>query len=247
MPTQPEKKPQPKKRQPKQKPSLPSPPSSSKPSPRPFSSPSNWWLLLILAGVLVYLFYASNREGRSEITYGMFRGQLAEKNIQRVRIQGAKVLGTFKKAPADPVAKPDSEGKRPLLNEKFETTLPAMALSDPLLDHELLEQLNDAYIASEPTDNTFTVLIVYMLITVGLFVALWLMFRKARDSLFSGGMAGGFAKSGARRYEADDRPITFADVAGLEGVKTISKRSSSSYAVRRSFSGLAPACRRESC
>ena len=224
MPTQPEKrqpkKRQPKKRQPKKKPSLqPSPPSPSKPSPRPFSSPTNWWLLLILAGVLVYLFYASNREGRSEITYGMFRGQLAEKNIQRVKIQGAKVLGTFKKTPADPAAKPDSKGQRPLLNEKFETTLPAMALSDPLLDHELLEQLNDAYIASEPTDNTFTVLIVYMLITVGLFVALWLMFRKARDSFFSGGMTGGFAKSGARRYEADDRPITFADVAGLEGVK----------------------------
>jgi cell division protease FtsH len=42
---------------------------------------------------------------------------------------------------------------------------------------------------------------------------------KARDSFFSGGLTGGFSKSGARRYDAGDKPITFADVAGLEGVK----------------------------
>ena len=220
MSTQPEKKRQPRKRQLKEKPASPpsTPPPPTRPTPRPPSGRSNWWLLLILAGVLVYLF-VSSRDNRSGITYGMFRSQLAAKNIQRVSLQGAKVYGTFEKAPANPAAKPDLKGKRPLLNEKFETTLPAMALVDPSLDRVLREQLGDAYTVAEPTDNTFTVLIVYMLITVGLFVALWLMFRRARDSFFSGGMTGGFAKSGARRYEADDRQITFADVAGLEGVK----------------------------
>ena len=48
---------------------------------------------------------------------------------------------------------------------------------------------------------------------------LWLLFRRARDSFFTGGLTGGFTKSGARRYDAGDKPITFADVAGLEGVK----------------------------
>ena len=32
-------------------------------------------------------------------------------------------------------------------------------------------------------------------------------------------MTGGFSKSGARRYDGGTKPITFADVAGLEGVK----------------------------
>jgi len=54
---------------------------------------------------------------------------------------------------------------------------------------------------------------------MGLFFGVWLLFRKARDSFFTGGLTGGFAKSGARRYEAGDKPITFDDVAGLEGVK----------------------------
>jgi cell division protease FtsH len=48
---------------------------------------------------------------------------------------------------------------------------------------------------------------------------LWFLFRKARDSFFTGGLTGGFSKSGARRYEGGDKPITFEDVAGLEGVK----------------------------
>ena len=54
---------------------------------------------------------------------------------------------------------------------------------------------------------------------MGLFFGLWFLFRKARDSFFSGGLTGGFAKSGARRYDGGDKPITFDDVAGLEGVK----------------------------
>jgi cell division protease FtsH len=45
------------------------------------------------------------------------------------------------------------------------------------------------------------------------------LFRKARDSFFSGGLTGGFSKSGARGYDGGDKPINFADVAGLEGVK----------------------------
>ena len=48
---------------------------------------------------------------------------------------------------------------------------------------------------------------------------LWFMFRRARDSIFTGGLMGGFSKSGARRYDADDKSVTFNDVAGLEGVK----------------------------
>ena len=62
-------------------------------------------------------------------------------------------------------------------------------------------------------------LFVYVLVLGGLFVGVAFLFRRARDSFFSGGLTGSFAKSGARRYDASGKPITFADVAGLEGVK----------------------------
>jgi cell division protease FtsH len=46
-----------------------------------------------------------------------------------------------------------------------------------------------------------------------------MMFRRARDQFMGGGILSGFSKSPAKRYEASSNPITFANVAGLEGVK----------------------------
>ncbi len=195
-------------------------PPPARPHPNPLFTASNGWMLAILVSLAAVMYLLSNHSTRSEISYGFFRYQLEnDKNVKSVTIQGSKVYGEFKKAPVDPNAEKNLDGNYPLLGEKFETTLPAMALSDPSLDRLLREQLKRDYKVSEPVDNTFTVLFVYMLISLGLFAGLWFLFRKARDSFFSGGLTGGFSKSGARRYDGGDKPITFADVAGLEGVK----------------------------
>jgi cell division protease FtsH len=63
------------------------------------------------------------------------------------------------------------------------------------------------------------VLSVYLLVSIAMIAGLWFMFRRARDSIFTGGLMGVFSKSGARRYDASDKSVTFKDVAGLEGVK----------------------------
>ncbi len=98
--------------------------------------------------------------------------------------------------------------------------LPALALNDQELNKLLLEQLKpEKYKASEPPDNSFVILFVYVLVFGALFIAATFLFRRARDSFFSGGLTGSFSKSGARRYDASAKAITFADVAGLEGVK----------------------------
>ena len=103
------------------------------------------------------------------------------------------------------------------------------------------------YKASEPADNTVWLLLFYLLIPVGLFVGLWFLFRKARDSFFSGGLTGGFAKSGARRYEGGDKPITSPTWPAWKASSTTCRRSSSSSAIRPSSSGSAPACPRAFC
>jgi len=195
------------------------PPRRLRPNPR-FTA-STWWVLLAVAIVAIFIYHSQSGNSRSEIEYGFFRRQLEkDKNIASVNIEGAKVYGEFKKAPVDPNAKQDASGAYPLLNQKFVTVLPPMALNDQDLNKLLLDRLKpEEYKASEPPDNTFVVLFVYLLITVGLFVGLWFLFRKARDSFFTGGLTGGFSKSGARRYDGTAKPITFADVAGLEGVK----------------------------
>lgn len=195
-------------------------PALRKPRTNPWTQATTWWVILGLGLVLAAVFYTEKRNGRSEISYGFFRRQLEEdKNIIRVEVQGSKVYGEFNKPPVDPEAKQNPDGSYPLLKKKFVTVLPQMALADPELDRILREQLKRDYRATEPADNTALVLFVYILVTVGLLVGLWFLFRKARDSFFAGGLTGGFAKSGARRYEGGDKPVTFEDVAGLESVK----------------------------
>ena len=46
------------------------------------------------------------------------------------------------------------------------------------------------------------------------------MFRRTRDQIMGGGgFLSSFSRSTAKRYEPNDQQTTFADVAGLEGVK----------------------------
>jgi cell division protease FtsH len=194
-------------------------PTPKKTRPNPMPGQSTWWLVIALAIVLAFILYAGKGGDRSEITYGLFRHELDQDNIENANVQDAKIVGEFKKPPVDPEAKPTEEVAHPALKKQFETTLPPMGRVDPELDQLLLERLNGKYKASEPPDNTFWVMTFPLLLSVGLLVVLWFMFRKARDSFFTGGLTGGFTKSGARRYEQGEKPITFADVAGLEGVK----------------------------
>ncbi|MGW8257307.1 MAG: ATP-dependent zinc metalloprotease FtsH, partial [Thermoguttaceae bacterium] len=182
------------------------PPSLPERSPRNQGRNSSaFWLLLILAAVFVVLYYSSERVKRSAIDYGVFRHELDAKNIAKVDVQGSKVYGDFDTAPKG-------------LEKSFVVTLPPFPLIDEKLGRQF-EQLGENYKVTEPPDNTLVLLLLYLLVPIGLFVAIWFMFRKTRDSFFSGGLLGGFSKSGARRYDATDKPVTFNDVAGLEGVK----------------------------
>jgi cell division protease FtsH len=74
-------------------------------------------------------------------------------------------------------------------------------------------------VGPEPSDNTMMILLAYFLVPALLFFGLWVLIRRTRDQVMGGGILSGFAKSPAKRYENGKKPITFADVAGLEGVK----------------------------
>ena len=181
------------------------PPSSPTPTPalrRPRNN-SFVWMLLILGLVFLAIMYNAERGKISDISYGFFRSQLIEsQNIERVTQQGLQLTGEFKTPPADPNAKPGTNTK---LEKKFSVELPPSTMATSELTDELYKQLGRNYIVTEPPDNTFVLFALYALLTLGLFFGLWFMFRKARDSIFTGGVMGGFSKSGARRYEAGDK------------------------------------------
>jgi len=193
-------------------------PAPEKSSPKQRVNSSTVWLLIILAAVVAFLWINSRRESRSELPYKMFHQQLEKGNIAQIEVQGLTIRGQFVVPPLDPAGKKDKDGNPAKFQKKFRTTLPQTALTDPDLDKQLRAKVKGRYSAIPPTDNTAWVLGVYLLVTVALFAGVWYLFRHARDS-FGGGLMSGFSKSGARRYEMGDRPITFDDVAGLEGVK----------------------------
>lgn len=179
--------------------------------------------------VVGFLYLSSGLGRRSEISYGMFRKELGAKNIAKVDIRGMKIYGEFRgDPPVDPEAprdekgnvKLDADGNPPRLKKEFVADLPPCALSDDQLDAVLLKELGENYKATEPTDNTGMLLVLYLLVPIALFVGLWFMLRWARDQFGGGGLLSSFGKSPARRYEAGDDKITFDDVAGLEGVKS---------------------------
>ena len=195
-------------------------PPSKTPPPRPRPNSMTLWLLVVLAMVIGFLYFQGRRETRSAISYGLFRRELKAGNVAKVEVRGAEIRGEFKNPPVDPGGETDQQGQPRRLQPQFVTEIPSFVQLDQDLDRELIEKLGPNYLATAESDNTSLVLAgVYLLVTVALFAGVWLMFRRARDQVFGGGLLSGFGKSPARRYESGQTRVTFADVAGLEGVK----------------------------
>ncbi|HEX4129420.1 MAG TPA: ATP-dependent zinc metalloprotease FtsH [Pirellulales bacterium] len=171
-------------------------------------------------------FWAGEWTNRSNISYGLFLQELERNNIADAEISGMKITGSFKTIPTLPA---ESANDKQLKSEKeigaaseplhhdFVVVLSPLAGSD--VDRLLREKLGTHYRAEPSSDGTTAMLVSYLLITVLLLLAMMFMFRRARDQFLGGGILSGFSKSPAKRYEDGNKRITFADVAGLEGVK----------------------------
>lgn len=217
-----------------EKPEVPSRRPDATPASRPRWNPAIGWALALIMLALVAVYVINAPTGRSTVRYDVFREQLEAGNVERVRITGQEVEGTFRVSLADvdrgmPIPAPaeaekttDGARQRPAASLKksdrdFTTTLISPLVGDEL-DRLLLEKRVKVE-ARRPSDSTGFLIMIYLGVTVLLVVGMWIMFRRARDQIAGGGILGGFSKSPARRYEGAKTPVTFADVAGLEGVK----------------------------
>ncbi len=122
------------------------------------------------------------------------------------------------KAAKKKASEADKEEPQELL-EHFRVNVrpvPGDSLDALLQENILLGMVEEA---PEQVDNTLMFVLAYFLVPALLFFGLWVMIRRTRDQVMGGGILSGFAKSPAKRYEKTKKPVTFADVAGLEGVK----------------------------
>ena len=177
-----------------------------------------WRLLFFVLALFAINFFVSralvNQEVRRvRVPYSpTFLEQVRANNVVEITSKGTAIQGTFSKAVKYP---PDAKKAKPTTH--FKTEIPAFANTDQLAK-EL--QSHGVTINAQPLDTGApwweTVLFGFGPTLLFLGLGIWLLRR------MSGGGAGGltsFGRSRARRYEATDERVTFADVAGIDEAK----------------------------
>ena len=72
-----------------------------------------------------------------------------------------------------------------------------------------------------PQDSTASVIMfIAIMLPVAILIFFWISYRRSQSQFMSGGFLSGFGKSNAKRYDQDEEPITFKDVAGQKAAKS---------------------------
>lgn len=189
-----------------------------------------WLYLLLIAGLLIWLFFRPGVGGQAApqlpLTYSGFLDQVKAGNVADATIADQTVSGSFKSpvtgpvnpdTPVNPIASPQASqtpgaGATTTTYTRYTTTTPANIAPELV---PLLEQNGVEIIAQDNSGGSFlTNLLLTLVLPFGLLIMfIFLMGRQARrgnDQLF------GFGGSKARLYDVEQPQTTFADVAGIE-------------------------------
>ncbi len=77
-----------------------------------------------------------------------------------------------------------------------------------------------AYVYLPPDDTASFLLMIAVMLPIVILVFFWISYRRSQSQFMGGGFLSGFGKSTAKRYDKDDHPITFKDVAGQKAAKS---------------------------
>ncbi len=189
-------------------------PTPSNATPQLFGKPMGGpaVVLLVLLGLaFITILFREQTSGAFPISYDQFIHEVEVDNVSNVELTGSTVRGTFKSTP--PKERIESPEETRLFTVEVSQYLVGDGLDSLLLKH------NVRTVVKQPTDGTGFLLGIYLIIPLLLMGAFWISMRRARDPLGGSGFLGNFTKSPAKRFNTEDKQSTFADVAGLDGVK----------------------------
>ncbi|QEG23313.1 ATP-dependent zinc metalloprotease FtsH [Mariniblastus fucicola] len=200
-----------------------------------------WLLVSLLMMFLLYtLLYPAQRASR--ISYGYFE-KLIEGNdpqgksykdgngdeigsmIESVEIGPSSATGTFKVIPdPEPTFNTSGELVPPKDTEKLEKHfIVEIGSLDEMSRADLMKTLRAAGVEKvsfeQQTQPWVYQLLFLALMTLGIIGIMMFMMRRQSQMMGGGGFLSNFSRSTAKRYEPNEAPVTFKDVAGLEGVK----------------------------
>ncbi|MFK7767803.1 MAG: ATP-dependent zinc metalloprotease FtsH [Mariniblastus sp.] len=198
--------------------------------------------LILIVGVTLYLLLSAFNDQTSTITMGYFEKLLKGQDyngvpivnddkeevgclIEHIEFSQTSANGIFKiRPPAEPSYNMQGEMVPPkadaMLNKRFHVELPLNDSSRA----KLIDDVNAAGVKSvriKPiNDMGAWIYAALVLFTFGLILFMLFSFRRSQSQMMGGGgFLSNFSRSPAKKYEASAQPITFKDVAGLEGVK----------------------------
>ncbi len=186
----------------------------------------NLGVFLVVLAILAVAFFLLQGPPESEVPYSFVLDQIEAGNVEYLDIGAQDVRGVFKETPIAPKTlnkkgvweQPKDRGKPLKLEKYFRANRPR--------DNEtrgrftaLLKAKKIPYTVRSEGNAELVLYTVAILLPLAVLLFFWLSYRRTRDQIMGGGFLSGFSKSPAKRYEGVQQRMTFADVAGLTGVK----------------------------
>lgn len=172
----------------------------------------SWFAILILLGFLFWGLYSEGLNRHVEIPYSTFRQHVKDGEVTKVVFTGNKIEGKLS-SPAKKALGEDGKGE-PTEYRQFVTRVPEPG--DEKVTQLLLDQgvvVNTKQQSNFPIGLVLANLIPFLLLFwIGYMVITQM--RSQGQNIFSVG------KSNAKLYERKKEPVTFDDVAGVEGAIT---------------------------
>jgi cell division protease FtsH len=186
-------------------------------SPRPPQSTRSRWIIgLVLVGLALNFWISSQALQPSapiRVPYSpTFLAQVKAGNVSQIASTGDAIQGTFKKAVKYPASDPSARA-----STSFATQVPSFANNQQL--SSLLQSENVVIDAKAPNAGpSFLESLIFGFGPVILIVLLFVFIGRRAAAGGAGGLMS-FGRSRARRVEASEQPVTFADVAGIDEAK----------------------------
>jgi cell division protease FtsH len=186
-------------------------------SPRPPQSTRSRWIIgLVLVGLALNFWISSQALQPSapvRVPYSpTFLAQVKAGNVSQIASTGDAIQGTFRKAVKYPVSDPSARAAT-----NFATQVPSFADNQQL--SSLLQSENVVIDAKAPNSGpSFLESLIFGFGPVILIVLLFVFIGRRAAAGGAGGLMS-FGRSRARRVEASEQPVTFADVAGIDEAK----------------------------
>lgn len=174
---------------------------------------NGWIILIVISGILILLLMSDQiGGGTTTLPYGVFKEQIAKKNLKNVRIATGRITGEIVNVELLP-----EEIRAKSKSTSFQTKKPNVGLED----RDLFPMLDKHGISYDLEPDPFPILgpLLYTLLPLLLLVAVLLFFLPRLRDPMGGGFLSNYIKSPARRYEGSKQRVTFNDVAGMENAK----------------------------